>query len=123
MNTAKERLLCYFPGPMGWAGALNQVCEEMNIQLLPVSSGQGGQTIAALLGSPGSGGKAVLPLPPEPVMVLCGFTMDRMERFLDRLRESGVPPMLKAMVTPTNLGWTFSALAQELARERSSINP
>lgn len=117
-----EQLLCYLPGPLSWSGTLDRLCREEGIRLIPVSAVQCSKTVGSLLGLPTS----VRPLsagaaPKEPVLVLCGFTPGRMDAFLTRLRAGGVPSVLQAVVTPTNLGWTFSALAAELARERAEL--
>ena len=60
-------------------------------------------------------------LPMLAVLVLCGFTRQRMEAFLNRLGRESLPPVLKAMLTPTNLGWTLAALAEERVRERGGL--
>lgn len=117
-----ELLLCYLPGPLGWTGALERICREEGIRVIPVAPARCGQTLGALLGM-----TSPVPVPPavshpsEPVLVLCGFTPSRMEVFLGRLGQEGLPPVLKAVVTPTNLGWTLSALVEELAREREEM--
>lgn len=54
-------------------------------------------------------------------MIFSGFSGERMDAFLAALGRAGVPPVLKAVVTPTNLGWSVSALIDELARERGEL--
>ncbi len=118
----KEQLLCYLSGPMAWSTALEGLCHREKVRMIPVTAAQCQKTVGALLGLPvNAKPSSVLPPPKEPVLVLCGFTPERMDIFLARLRESGIPPVLKAVVTPTNLGWTFSALAIELAQERAEM--
>ena len=116
-----EQLLCYLPGPMNASGILDRVCREQGVRLIPVSPAQGGQTLAALLGLAPLAADPPRAVPRAPVLVLCGFTRERMERFLDRLGQEKLPPVLKAMLTPTNLGWTLAALSEELVRERSEL--
>lgn len=116
-----EQLLCYLPGPLSWSGALERVCREEGVRLIPVSPAQGGQTLAALLGLAPLASDPPRTVPREPVLVLCGFPRQRMEAFLDRLGRESLPPVLKAMLTPTNLGWTLAALTEELVRERSGL--
>lgn len=116
-----EQILCYLPGPLGWSGTLDRICREEGVRTVPVSPARCGQTLAALLGLSPAAANPPHTAPREPVLVLCGFTRERMEAFLDRLRREGVPPVLKAVVTPTNLGWTLAALAEELARERREL--
>lgn len=116
-----EQLLCYLPGPLGWSGTLERICREEDVRIIRVSPARCGQTLAALLGLLPAAAPSSAAAPREPVLVLCAFTRERMESFLDRLAREGVPPVLKAMVTPTNLGWSFSALAAELAKERRQL--
>lgn len=117
-----EQLLCYLPGPLRWSGILDRLCREEGIRLVPVSAAQCSKTVGSLLGLPASvKPPAAGAAPKEPVLVLCGFTPGRMDAFLTRLGTEGMPSVLKAVVTPTNLGWTFSALAAELARERAEL--
>ena len=107
-----EQLLCYLPGPLGWSGTLERICREEDVRIIRVSPARCGQTLAA---------DPPRTVPRAPVLVLCGFTQGRMELFLDRLGQEKLPPVLKAMLTPTNLGWSFSALAAELAKERRQL--
>ena len=117
-----EQILCYLPGPLGWSGRLEQLCREENVRIIRVTADQCQKTVGSLLGLPASlPAPAKAPVPKEPVLVLCGFSGDRLDAFLAHLRSGGIPPVLKAVVTPTNLGWSFSALADELARERAEM--
>ena len=45
-----------------------------------------------------------------------------LDRFLQGFRRNKIPPVgLKAVLTPTNSGWTSLELREELAREREAI--
>lgn len=119
-----EKILCYLPAPSGYASLVNGVCAAQGVVCVPVSPAQAGKTVGALLGLPGrSPGLSAGPAPSQPALVLFGFTRPRMEEFLEALRSAGLPPqVLKAVATPTNLGWTLSALCAELARERDAMD-
>ena len=53
-------------------------------------------------------------------MVLC-MPQSKLEGVLATLRGAGVPPMPKAMLTPTNGAWKPAALLAELRREREEF--
>lgn len=55
------------------------------------------------------------------MMVLYGFTNERLDEFLRNMRRAGIPRIaLKAIVTPHNVNWTFRQLYEELEREEAA---
>ncbi len=119
-----EQILCYLPGKAGLASLVKSVCAAQDVVFTPVAPGQTGERLGVLLGLPMPPQKTAPALPPAGgVLVLHGFSRGRMETLLDALRAAGLgPEVLKAMTTPTNLGWSFAALCAELAREHSELN-
>lgn len=58
----------------------------------------------------------------EELLVLCGFTEERLEQLLVRLKKAGVPrSVMKAIVTESNAHWTVYELYGHLAEERRQI--
>lgn len=58
----------------------------------------------------------------EELLVLCGFTEERLEQLLVRLKKAGVPKsVMKAIVTESNAHWTVYELYGHLAEERRQI--
>ncbi len=58
----------------------------------------------------------------DEMMVFPAPDRDRMFRFLDLLRENGVPPVpLKAVLTPFNRLWTPEQLHGELVKEHAAV--
>lgn len=58
----------------------------------------------------------------EEFMVLCGFTDERLDELLAKLKKAGVPRVaLKAVVTETNAQWTVYELYNHLLEERRQI--
>ena len=56
------------------------------------------------------------------VMVMHGFTNQRLNEFLQNMRKAGMPIIpLKAIVTPQNVNWTFRALYEELEKEHEAV--
>lgn len=122
MKQSSETVLWYCPDPILDARA-KKVFFARRIRVRAVSAGQGGHTVAALLGAGETGGApAAAPLPNESVMLLSGFTGPSMDGLFAALREGGVGRVaLKAVLTPTNASWTFSALCAELKREHEAM--
>lgn len=58
----------------------------------------------------------------EELLVLCGFTEERLEQLLGRLKKAGVPrSVMKAIVTESNAHWTVYELYGHLTEERRQI--
>lgn len=66
--------------------------------------------------APAAGGAPV-----EPTLVLAHFPPGRLDAVLQALRRVGVRAPLRAVLTPTNAGWTPARLSAELCREREAI--
>lgn len=114
-------LLYFDPQPdRGWAAPLGQFCALQGLRFRQVAGGELTLTLSQLAQGLLPPAGAVPPSAPnEPVFVLCGGSLDRL---LAALRRVGVPPAtLKAVLTPTNAGWTIPQLWAELARERASF--
>lgn len=118
-----EQVLCYLPGQAGQASLVQQVCAAHGVTCIPVPPNRTSETIGALLSLPVPPKKVPISLPPsQSVLVLHGFSRERMDALLTAFLEAGLgTDILKAMTTPTNLVWSFAALCQELAREHASV--
>lgn len=120
-----ETVLFYSPDPI-LALRAGKVFASLGVAVKTVAAAQMGQTLGALLELKGHAvnpSAPSLPAPARPVLVMSGFSRPRMDALLAALREGDVPPIgLKAVVTPTNLTWTFGALCAELAREHAQLH-
>ena len=58
----------------------------------------------------------------DELLLLVNCPGPLLDRFLQGFRRNRIPPVgLKAVLTPTNSGWTSLELREELAREREAI--
>ena len=58
----------------------------------------------------------------DELLLLVNCPGPLLDRFLQGFRRNKIPPVgLKAVLTPTNSGWTSLELREELAREREAI--
>lgn len=124
MDTA-ELVLSFFPDP-GYAAKAEGAFRALGISHRAVAPGEVTQTIGYLAGLPGqcpSPKPLVLPVPAQPMMVLCALSRERMDLLFNTMRAHGAPPPdRKAILTPTNMGWTLSALYDELGREHRAMH-
>ncbi len=113
-------ILFYDPIPSPWAGKLKAVCAIQGLWLHAVENAQLDRPLLSLPDG-GIGETEARPEPlPEPVMVLCGLTGPQLDRLLPALRKERIF-CLKALLTPTNVGWTLRQLYTELCREREEL--
>lgn len=122
----QESVLWYCPDPVLFAAA-RKAFAVRGVRVHPVSPEQVGETVGHLFGlkgfAPREEGAAVPDAPAEPALVLSGFTRQRLDALLSALKRAGVPTIAhKAMLTPTNVGWTFAQLCQELSREHQAMH-
>lgn len=91
--------------------------QQILVQTVPVQEYD--QTIGKIALCPTGGNYHGLPLA-EPMMVLC-VSQEKLDSVLLALRNAGLPPICKAVLTQTNAGWTPAQLLTELQRERAEF--
>lgn len=125
MPVSNEAVLWYCPDPVVSAAA-KKVFLTMGIKIKPVEAARTGQTVGCLFGVKGfdeDPAAAPGPAPAQSALVLSGFSNARLDGLLTALRKAGVPKIAwKAVLTPTNVGWTFRDLCGELAREHEAMS-
>lgn len=133
----KEMVLYYAPENATHVGLIKGVLVQMGIRIKNLTSGRCKKKIGYLAGLDGfededmaldsmtlseAGQQAsIIPIN-EELLVLCGFTEERLEQLLERLRKAGVSrSVMKAVVTESNAHWTVYELYGHLAEERKQI--
>ena len=102
--------------------AIEKICSAQDIEMKNLSGADTNRTVAMICGMPmkNSGGHRQAPplyVLPE-FMLFYGIDDPSLDQFLDAYKETGLKSIQKkAVVTPTNLGWTLYELAEELAKE------
>ena len=94
---------------------------RLNFRCIPVAPEFQGCVIRDLLenrGSAGAGKRFT-----DEMLVMDGFAHPDLNFLLNELIRTGHPIALKAVVTPTNAGWTASALHAQLLEEHRQMNP
>lgn len=101
---------------------LEPIVRRLKIQYRQVAVSEYNQTLEALAAgrpnplTPAFTGK----LPPESLLLMCGFSDKRMDRLLSELRKAGIAIDFKAVLTPTNQKWIVPKLLLEMHKERAA---
>ncbi|MBR4726503.1 MAG: DUF3783 domain-containing protein [Clostridia bacterium] len=61
-------------------------------------------------------------IPPESMVLMCNLTGGQVSNVLMSLRKSGAQVTYKAVLTPTNLGWTPPQMLEEMAKEKAQFD-
>lgn len=133
----KETVLYYAPENAVHVGMIKGVLVQMGIKIKNLTPERCEKKIGYLAGLDGfenedrvpdntdvSGvGQQASPIPiDEELLVLCGFTEERLDRLLEKLRKAGVPKsVMKAIITQANAHWTVYELYGHLVEERRRI--
>lgn len=124
INTA-ELVLFFSPDPV-YAAKAGEAFAALGAAVRTVTPGEVTQTVGYLADFPGQVSSPKPLVPPalaEPMMVLVGFSRERMDALFDAMRAAGAPPCdRKAILTPTNAAWTFHALYDELGQEHDAMH-
>lgn len=133
-NRVFETVLYYTPEPSEKAVKLKGVLVRMGIRIKNISPEQAGETIGSLLGIAGyeknseedrgaENEEKALPVMDQEMLVMHRFSERRLDELLMNLRKAGVPKIaLKAIVTESNAGWSFSHLYEELLEEHQRMS-
>ena len=136
-----ELVLYYNPEVSSKVMKLKGVLVRMGVRIRNVAPEQVTETVGALAGISGykraeqetapdaarnaeetESDAGVLPIIPEEMLVMHGFTGRRIDELLLGLRKGGVPKVeLKAIVTESNAGWTFYHLYEEIKEEHERM--
>lgn len=121
----QEAVLWYCPVPSS-SPPPGRPLPSQGVRVRPVAPEQMGETVGHLFGLKGfaarEGAEPVPAAPAEPALVLSGFSRQRLDALLTAMKRAGVPFIAhKAMLTPTNVSWTFAQLCEELSREHQAV--
>ena len=130
MHKMFDMSLYYNPGngiPARQTALMKSVFVRMGVRIRNVGPEDVNQTVGYLAGLKGFERQEAetageLPVIPEQVLVLKGFSGGRLDLLLSSLRRAGVPKIdLKAVLTEQNSGWTFYRLYEEIRAEHASM--
>ena len=95
---------------------LEAIKSALSLPVLALDESKTGSTVGEILRGKFKAGEII----PENLIIFHGITSKELDAALISLRSAGISS-LKAVSTPTNMGWTVAALYKELCRERNSF--
>lgn len=126
MAAVKETVLYYNPEKSDKIRLIKGILVRMGIRIRNVTPELVSQKVGYLAGlkdfaegleEPGE----ALPVIPEEMMVLYGFSDRRLDELLKQLRKNKVPVALKAVLTESNCAWSFYQLYEEIRAEHEMM--
>lgn len=124
----KEIVLYYAPGNASYTALIKGVLVQMGIKIKNLTPGRCKKRIGFLAGMDGfeeetaDGQQASFVDMKEELLVLCGFSDEKVDQLLAQLKKAGVPrSVIKALVTETNAQWTVYELYRHLIEERKMM--
>lgn len=125
MRTGNGTVLYYNPQKPAYLTRLKGILVQMGVRIRIISDLQTCQKVGFLAGINGfeEQPKAeAQPVIPHEMLVMEGFNATSMDRLFAAMRRAKIPGIaLKAVVTPTNAGWTFYELYEELKKEHEQM--
>ncbi|MEW4414966.1 DUF3783 domain-containing protein [Clostridium sp. AN503] len=134
MKRLTETVLYYTPENNINVTKLKGVLVRMGIRIKNVAPEQVKDSVGSLLGfaeyekNDGQGGlkeeweEGDFPRITEEMLVMHNFSSRRLDELLLNLRKAGVPKIdLKAVVTESNVAWTFYQLYEEIKEEHEKM--
>lgn len=101
---------------------LKQAAAVLKMKVIPVADTEYTQNLEDLTsGSKNPSADAFSgEVPPESLLVLCGFTDQRMDKLLLTLRRKQIQVDYKATLTPTNRKWNALRMFVEMRAEKAA---
>ena len=125
MAVPKELVLYYNPNPSGHVARMKGVFVQMGIRIKNVTSEEVGYTVGCLAGIKEADKEVQANCPEisDEMLVMKGFSSQRVDQLLLALRKAKVPKInLKAVVTDSNRNWSFYKLYEEIKKEHEEMS-
>lgn len=97
-------------------GDLEAIKTALSLPVLVLDEAKTGSTVREILRCQFKSGEKI----PENLIIFHGISSKELDAALKSLKSAEISS-LKAVSTPTNMGWTVAALYKELCRERNSF--
>ncbi|HJC00692.1 MAG TPA: DUF3783 domain-containing protein [Candidatus Flavonifractor merdavium] len=103
-------------------GKIRRMCLPLGLRTRLVEPAEYGLTLSQLVEGQGPETPWTGECFSDELLLLVNCPGPLLDRFLQGFRRNRIPPVgLKAVLTPTNSGWTSLELREELAKEREAI--
>lgn len=116
----QETVLLYNIDKSEAGKAIISILEKLSVEIIIVKSSDLMSPIGYILGSEGfeRGTEALTTIPNDDMLVMAGFEEKQIDILLQIFKEANIPFIpLKAIVTQTNVNWTFMQLLNNVKNE------
>ncbi|OUP77188.1 DUF3783 domain-containing protein [Erysipelatoclostridium sp. An173] len=116
----QETVLLYNIDKTEAGKAIISILEKLNVEVIIVKTSDLMSPIGYILGIEDyqRGTEALTSIPHDDMMVLAGFEDGQVDILLQIFKEANIPFIpLKAIVTKTNIDWTFKQLLENVKKE------
>ena len=116
----QETVLLYNIDKTDAGKAIISILEKLNVEVIIVKSSDLMSPIGYILGADNfeRGTGALTEIPQDDMMVMAGFEDKQVDLLLQIFKEANIPFIpLKAIVTQTNVNWTFMQLLKNVKTE------
>ena len=116
----QETVLLYNIDKTDAGKAIISILEKLNVEVIIVKSSDLMSPIGNILGADNfeRGTEALTEIPQDDMMVMAGFEDKQVDLLLQIFKEANIPFIpLKAIVTQTNVNWTFMQLLKNVKTE------
>ena len=116
----EETVLLYNIDKSKAGKAIISILEKLNVKIIIVKSSDLMNPIGYILGEKGfeRGTEALTTIPNDDMLVMAGFEDKQIDILLQIFKEANIPFIpLKAIVTQTNVNWTFMQLLNNVKNE------
>ena len=116
----QETVLLYNIDKTDAGKAIISILEKLNVEVIIVKSSDLMSPIGYILGADNfeRGTEALTEIPQDDMMVMAGFEDKQVDLLLQIFKEANIPFIqLKAIVTQTNVNWTFMQLLKNVKTE------
>lgn len=116
----QETVLLYNIDKTDAGKAIISILEKLNVEVIIVKSSDLMSPIGYILGADNfeCGTEALTEIPQDDMMVMAGFEDKQVDLLLQIFKEANIPFIpLKAIVTQTNVNWTFMQLLKNVKTE------
>lgn len=116
----QETVLLYNIDKTDAGKAIISILEKLNVEVIIVKSSDLMSPIRYILGADNfeRGTEALTEIPQDDMMVMAGFEDKQVDLLLQIFKEANIPFIpLKAIVTQTNVNWTFMQLLKNVKTE------
>lgn len=124
MAISKETILYYNSNIPPYLNQMKGVMVQMGIRIKRITPEQTGQTVGYLSGMKDFTEQETAESPQidGEMLVMRGFTSQRVDQLLLALRKAKVPRIpLKAVITESNCKWSFYHLYEEIKKEHEEM--